>query len=71
LGENCLTKPHPGPLLPGEGDKKFPFSFQEKGLGDEVNKAIIANWHFLGVFAQTLIILDVLNKFLINRLIVN
>jgi len=34
--------PHPGPLLAGEGVVleifHFPFSCEEKGLGDEVNR---------------------------------
>jgi len=36
LNENPIFLPHPGPLLTGEGERTFPFSFQEKGLGDEV-----------------------------------
>ena len=36
---NVIIEPHPDPLLKGEGERKSPFSLQEKGLGDEVLKA--------------------------------
>jgi len=41
--ENYFNRPHTDPLLQGEGEKKFPFSSKEKGLGDEVNLGNLGN----------------------------
>ncbi len=36
MNENRTILLAPGPLIAGQGERTFPFSFQEKGLGSEV-----------------------------------